>query len=194
MTPAPPACDTLTPLFRPRSVAIIGASDDPARISGRPVRYLREGGFKGPIFPVNPKRAVVQGPKSYAAIADLPEVPDVALVAVPAELTLDAVRQCAGAGVKAAVLFLRRLRGDGRRRGAGAGRNPRHRARRRHASPRTELPRRLQFRARLLPHVLERPRPRLPSAGPIAVVSQSGAYGAHISCLAQGQGAVVWTH
>ena len=61
-------------LFRPTSVAILGASDDPTRISGRPVRYLIEGGFKGPIYPVNPNRQTVQGLKAYQSLADVPTV------------------------------------------------------------------------------------------------------------------------
>src|SRR5690606_29706912 len=92
-------------LFRPRSVAILGASDDPTRISGRPVRYLIEGGFKGPIYPVNPNRDTVQGLKAYKSLADVPETPDVALLAVPAGLTEQAVRECVARGVRAAVIF-----------------------------------------------------------------------------------------
>ncbi len=95
----------LDALFRPRSIAILGASDDPTRISGRPVRYLIEGGFAGPIYPVNPNRATVQGLTAYKALAEVPEVPDVALLAVPAGLTEQAVRECVAKGVKAAVIF-----------------------------------------------------------------------------------------
>jgi len=92
-------------LFRPRSVAILGASDDPNRISGRPLRYIKEGGFKGGLYPINPNRAEVQGLKSYARLADLPEVPDVALLALPASATEQAVIDCVTAGVGAAVIF-----------------------------------------------------------------------------------------
>ena len=63
---------SLDHLFRPRSVAILGASDDPTRISGRPVRYLIEGGFAGPIYPVNPNRQTVQGLKAYPSLSDVP--------------------------------------------------------------------------------------------------------------------------
>ena len=97
--------DTLTPLFCPRSVAIVGASDDPARISGRALRYLLDGGFQGEILPVNPMRPAVQGVKAYASIAELPQVPDVAIIAVSSRLTGGAVRECASKGVKAVVLF-----------------------------------------------------------------------------------------
>ncbi|NYT63510.1 acetate--CoA ligase family protein [Alcaligenaceae bacterium] len=105
MSSVPPNTDSLTPLFRPKSIAIIGASDDPARISGRPLRYLREGGFKGAIYPINPKRDVVQGLRSYPSLSALPEVPDVALIAVSSALTEAALRECAAVGVKAVKVF-----------------------------------------------------------------------------------------
>ena len=52
---------SISALFEPTSVAVIGASDDPTRIGGRPIRYLREAGFGGAIYPVNPNRSLVQG-------------------------------------------------------------------------------------------------------------------------------------
>lgn len=95
----------LTALFRPRSIAIVGASDDVVRISGRPLRYLREGGYGGAIYPVNPRRDTVQGLKAYPSIASLPEVPEVAILAVPAQLIPSSVRECADRGVKAVIVF-----------------------------------------------------------------------------------------
>lgn len=92
-------------LFSPRSLAIVGASENATRIGGRPMRYLREAGFKGAVYPVNPKRDVVQGYKCYPSIAALPETPDLALLAVPAKATIDAVRACAERGVKIAIIF-----------------------------------------------------------------------------------------
>ena len=53
--------NTLTALLHPNTVAIIGASDNPARIGGRPLHYMREAGFSGSIYPVNPNRRSVQG-------------------------------------------------------------------------------------------------------------------------------------
>ncbi len=95
----------LTPLFAPRSVAILGASSDPARIGGRPIAYLKTAGFKGAIYPVNPNRTEVQGLKAYAGVADLPEAPDVAIVALPAGIALQAIEELGARGVKAAVVF-----------------------------------------------------------------------------------------
>ena len=76
---------SLTPLFAPRSVAVLGASTDPTRISGRPIAYMKAQGFQGALYPINPNRTEVQGLKAYPSVADLPETPDVAIVAVAAE-------------------------------------------------------------------------------------------------------------
>ena len=60
----------LTPLFAPRSVAVLGASSDPTRISGRPIAYMKAQGFQGALYPINPNRAEVQGLKAYPSVAD----------------------------------------------------------------------------------------------------------------------------
>jgi acyl-CoA synthetase (NDP forming) len=95
----------LSPLLAPRSVAVLGASNDPLRIGGRPIACMKSQGFSGALFPVNPNRAEVQGIKAYPSIAELPEVPDVAVVAIPARLVVDAIAQLAGRGVKGAIVF-----------------------------------------------------------------------------------------
>ncbi|MFT4057543.1 MAG: CoA-binding protein, partial [Novosphingobium sp.] len=81
------ATGDLDALFAPRSIALVGASDDAARIGGRPLRYLRASGYQGRVYPVNPKREAVQGEQAWPSIAALPEVPDLALLAVPAAAT-----------------------------------------------------------------------------------------------------------
>src|ERR1700722_1299994 len=95
----------LTPLLAPRSVAVLGASSDPTRISGRPIAYMRAQGFQGALYPINPNRTEVQGLKAYASIADLPETPDVAIVAVAAEVAAPAVEELGKKGCKAIVMF-----------------------------------------------------------------------------------------
>jgi len=95
----------LTPLLAPRSVAVLGASSDPTRISGRPIAYMKSQGFQGALYPINPNRTEVQGIKAYASINDLPEVPDVAIVAVASEVAAPAVIDLAKRGVKAVVMF-----------------------------------------------------------------------------------------
>ena len=95
----------LTPLLAPRSVAVLGASSDPTRISGRPIAYMLSQGFQGGLYPINPNRAEVQGLKAYASIADLPETPDVAIVAVAAEVAAAAIEDLGKRGVKGIVMF-----------------------------------------------------------------------------------------
>ncbi|HQT79218.1 MAG TPA: CoA-binding protein [Rhodopila sp.] len=96
---------SLTPLLAPRSVAVLGASSDPTRISGRPIAYMRAQNFQGGLYPINPNRSEVQGLKAYPSIADLPETPDVAIVAVPAEVAAPAIADLGKRGVKAVVMF-----------------------------------------------------------------------------------------
>ena len=81
--------ESLRPLLHPSTVAIIGASDNPTRIGGRPLRYMRDAGFSGRIYPVNPNRDSVQGLPAVASISDVPEPVDTALIAVPAASVVD---------------------------------------------------------------------------------------------------------
>ena len=90
----------LTPLLAPRSVAVLGASSDPTRISGRPIAYMKSQGFQGTLYPINPNRDEIQGIKAYKSIADLPEVPDVAIVAVASEVAAPATVELAKLGVR----------------------------------------------------------------------------------------------
>lgn len=96
---------SLSSLLSPGSIALVGASDNVARIGGRPLRYLRESGYAGQIYPVNPNRESVQGLKAWSSIASLPQTPEVAILAVPAAATLDAVKECAERGVNSAIVF-----------------------------------------------------------------------------------------
>jgi acetate---CoA ligase (ADP-forming) len=95
----------LEALLRPRSIAIIGASQDPAKIGGRPLHLLRRYGYAGQIYPINPRAAEVQGLRAYSSVMDVPEAPDLALIAVEAEKAPDAVEQCAARGVRGVVVF-----------------------------------------------------------------------------------------
>ncbi|BCH28934.1 6-carboxyhexanoate--CoA ligase [Mesorhizobium sp. L-8-10] len=95
----------LDAVLEPRSIAIVGASQDPTKIGGRPVQLLRKHGYAGPIFPVNPRAAEVQGLPAFASVADLPQAADLAVIAVPAEAAPQAVQDCANRGVRAAVVL-----------------------------------------------------------------------------------------
>ncbi|WP_342737269.1 acetate--CoA ligase family protein [Bradyrhizobium sp. B117] len=97
--------DAIERLIRPRSVAIIGASADPTKTSGRPVAYLQKHGFAGDIYPVNPKVAEIGGLACYPDVASLPDVPDVGIVLLGAERAHIAVRELSERGTAAAIVL-----------------------------------------------------------------------------------------
>jgi acyl-CoA synthetase (NDP forming) len=178
----------LDALFAPRSIALVGASDDAARIGGRPLRYLRASGYQGRVYPVNPKRETVQGEQAWPSVAALPEVPDLALLAVPAAATRAAVEDCVAKGVKAAIIFaagFAEMGEEGREEQAAIV------AIGRAGGLRLLGPNCLgaadssigyygTFSVMLDDGFLE--------PGPVAIVSQSGAYGSHIAQLARNRG------
>ena len=94
----------LEPLFRPKSICIIGATEDPGRVAGLPLKYALDHGYKGKLFPVNPNRDVVRGLKCYHSVLEIPEEVDAAVIVVPAATVPDVLEQCAGRGIKAAVI------------------------------------------------------------------------------------------
>ena len=95
----------LSSLFKPRSVAVIGASADASKTAGRPVAYLRKHGFSGDIYPVNPRVESIDGLPCYQDIASLPGVPDVAIVALGADRANVAVRELALRGTGTAIVL-----------------------------------------------------------------------------------------
>lgn len=95
----------LSSLFAPASVAVIGASDDRTRIGGRTLAMAGSAGFAGPIYPINPRRDTVQGMRAFPSLADVPGPVDCAIVAIPAQHVLAAVRDCAAKGVGTAIIF-----------------------------------------------------------------------------------------
>src|SRR5438128_8256648 len=97
--------EVLTCAVAPRSIAVIGASENPHKIGGRPILYMKRHGFRGAIYPVNPSRAEIQGLQSYPSVRALPEVPELALVIVSGEAAVAAVDECAALGVKIAVVL-----------------------------------------------------------------------------------------
>lgn len=97
--------DAISRLLKPRSVAIIGASADAAKTSGRPVAYLVKHGFAGAVYPVNPKVNRIGELTCYPDIKSLPTVPDVAIVLLGAERAHLAVRELAALGTAAAIVL-----------------------------------------------------------------------------------------
>ncbi len=100
-----PMTDLLHAAIAPKSIAIIGASENTNKIGGRPIFYMARHGYKGTIYPINPNRDEIQGLKSYPSLAALPEVPELALVIVGGDATVAAVDECAARGVKAAIVI-----------------------------------------------------------------------------------------
>lgn len=97
--------DSLRTVLNPKSVAVIGASENENKIGGRPLLYLSRHGFKGKVFPINPKRAEIQGYKAYPSLADVPDAPEAAIVALAGDAAIEAVEQCAQRGVRTTVVM-----------------------------------------------------------------------------------------
>jgi acetate---CoA ligase (ADP-forming) len=97
--------DGVQALLAPESVAVVGASDDPDKVGGRPIAFLRRFGFAGRVYPINPNRGIVQGLTSYPDLEALPECPDVAVIVVPGAAAVQAVEHCVAAGVSAAIVL-----------------------------------------------------------------------------------------
>lgn len=96
---------SLWPFFRPKSVAVVGASRQPLAIGYRVVDALVANRFRGPIYPVNPRAAEIRGLKAYASVANLPETVELAVIAVPRDAVLGVVDECAARGVRALVVI-----------------------------------------------------------------------------------------
>ncbi|MFZ6003285.1 MAG: GNAT family N-acetyltransferase [Actinomycetota bacterium] len=92
-------------LLAPRSVAVVGASRNPATVGHQVLRNLLAGGFAGPVFPVNPSASHVASVKAYPTVLDVPDDIDVAVIAVPSPAVLDAARDCARKGVAGLVVL-----------------------------------------------------------------------------------------
>lgn len=104
MTAGTPA-DAIPRLMNPRSVAIVGASPTPGALGASVLANLERAGFKGAIHLVNPRRAEIGGRPCVASAAQLPPGVDCAVLAIPGAAVLDALRDCAAAGVASAIVF-----------------------------------------------------------------------------------------
>ncbi len=93
----------LATLFQPQSVAVVGASSDPTKLGGRILQHLIYNGFEGKIYPINPKAPEIFGIPCLKSTADLPDGVDVAILALPSDISVEAARQCAERGVKVAI-------------------------------------------------------------------------------------------
>ncbi|WP_433868735.1 acetate--CoA ligase family protein [Saccharopolyspora sp. CA-218241] len=183
------ADEAIQKLLHPRSIAVLGASDNPIKLSGRPVDLLKRFGYTGRVLPVNERRSEVQGLPAYRSLDDIDGDIDLAMVMLPAEQAVEGLRDCARRGIPAAIVAAAGFAETGER---GA-----------------ELQRRLEGAIaetgiRVLgPNCLgmislrDRAMPTFTSAmdedvdlheGPVAFVSQSGAFGTFIFSAAQRAG------
>src|SRR5690242_21086539 len=92
-------------LLAPRSLAIVGQSNDAGKTSGRPLKYLRQAGYAGRIYPINPARDSVLGERAWRSLAALPETPEHAYIVAPTDASIEAVAECGRLGVKVATLL-----------------------------------------------------------------------------------------
>ncbi len=179
--------ELISRLINPRSVAIVGASADFRKVNGRPLKHLIEKGYKGQILPVNPKYAEIQGIPCYPSVEALPVAADMAVIAVPAKDVLANVEALGRRGIRSVVIF---SSGFGEMGDAGRA-----------------MEEALVEKARALNMVLCGPNclgfvnafdnlyPTFSQyadgdvgAGPIAFVTQSGAFGTAIAALARQRG------
>lgn len=95
----------LDSLLSPASIAVIGASDNIHKIGGRPIYYMRQHGYAGTIYPVNPQRETIQGLPAFPSLDALPAVPELAIIVVAGDAAVQAVRDCARLGVQSAIVI-----------------------------------------------------------------------------------------
>lgn len=181
-----------TPLdafFRPRSIAIVGASGDPGKMASRPLIYLRQNGYTGKIYPINPKYPQISGIDCVPDIESLPEGVDLALISLVAQAIPDALRRCAARGVRVATI----LSGGFGELGTAAGLAIEDELRTviRETGIRVCGPN-CQGGVNLFDHVAASYSGALVSdalrAGPIGLVTQSGVFGGLVFAAAQEQG------
>ena len=96
---------SFAPLFRPRSIAVIGASRDPHAVGGAVFRSLLQGGFAGPVYPVNLRAPSIASVRAYRTVTEIPDPVDLAVIAVAGELVASVAAECAQKGVRALVVL-----------------------------------------------------------------------------------------
>jgi acetyl coenzyme A synthetase (ADP forming)-like protein len=96
---------SIRPFFKPNAVAVVGASRSPLGIGHRILDEIVRNRFQGAVYPVNPNANVVGSIRAYASVREIPERVDLAIIAVPRDAVLDAVDDCAAAGVRALVVI-----------------------------------------------------------------------------------------
>lgn len=187
-TAAGDALRHLDALFHPRSIAVVGASNDPNRIGGVPLALMIERGYSGRLIPVNPKYDTVQGLPAYPSLTAVGAPIDIAIVAVPAAGLGATLEDAITAGVKALIVF---SSGFAEVNPAGREMQEQVARRAREAGVRLLGPNCLgmmSFRDNVFATFSPAPRAGTNKVGNIAIVSQSGAFGAFAFSLALARG------
>ncbi|WP_019656341.1 acetate--CoA ligase family protein [Variovorax atrisoli] len=180
--------ESLSALFAPRSIAVVGASSSPQKIGGIPVDYQRRFGFDGALYPVNPKADRIQDLQAWPTLSAIGRAVDLAILAVPAALVDGALDDAIAAKVKGVVLFSSGFAETG---ADGMAAQARLGDKARAAGVRLVGPNCLGFMniARNV-YATFSPAPGVGrvSAGRIGLVSQSGAFGAYAYSMARARG------
>lgn len=180
--------ESLSALFAPRAIAVVGASANAQKIGGIPVDYQRRFGFDGPLYPVNPNAERIQELPAFASLRAIGQPVDLAILAVPSALVDGALDDAIAAGVKGVVLFSSGFAEVG---AEGAAAQARLGDKARAAGVRLVGPNCLGF-MNIARHVYATFSPA-PSVGRVApgrigLVSQSGAFGAYAYAMARARG------
>lgn len=178
----------LSSLFEPTGIAVIGASNDPHRIGGRPVAHMLAAGFRGRLFPINPNRTEIQGLPAFPSIEAVDGNIDLAIIALAAGDVLEAARGCIRHGVRMLV-----VPGSGFAEAGTAGRALQERLRQVciDASVRLLGPNSLgcySTTSGAFATVMSALPNHAPRPGPLAIVSQSGSVGTYVAGLARMRG------
>jgi acyl-CoA synthetase (NDP forming) len=174
--------------FNPRSIAIVGASDDPRRIGGRPLSHMINQRFDGAVYPVNAKRDKVQGLRAYPSLDAIDGELDFVLVAVPAEDVAPVLRQAAAKKAKTALIFSSGFAEVG---GKGVAMQDEVARIARDTGLRVIGPNCLGLfnsATRFYPTFTSTIDRATPTPGGISIASQSGAYGSHIYMVSHMRG------
>jgi len=92
-------------LLNPRSIALVGASDDPRKTASRPLQYLRRTGYAGRVYPINPNKATVLGEAAWPSLSALPEIPESVFLLASTSAVIPTVQECIRLGVKVVTVL-----------------------------------------------------------------------------------------
>jgi len=95
----------LNSIFRPKRIALLGVSNDPNSVGGITLKNLIGGGFRGVVYPINPKREAVMGVPCYPDVKSLPKTPDLAVIMTAAKLVPQLIKECGDAGINGIIIM-----------------------------------------------------------------------------------------